>query len=166
MVPDDLFILYFYNKTTPETYLIPKDFQGKFRVIYGEQCGQDPKEENGRRVLEIPSSGILIIKPKFEAGIVNNEYYFIDKDGHRTKTQELFKGTGFDESKIGVFLDGTGNIGGQMPDGSLSSESPLAIHFSDYYVCKNDSDQYGNSKIESRFDSLTHAQVDQCRRKD
>jgi hypothetical protein len=61
--------LLFYNftgKTTPETFLIPKDFQGKIRVIYGEKCGIDPPEENGRRVLKIPNSGLLIIKPDIE----------------------------------------------------------------------------------------------------
>lgn len=164
-LPTTIIFLYFYSKTTPETYLIPQDFHGKFRVIYGEQCGIEPKEEDGRRVLEIPSNGILIIKPKFEAGTVDHEYYLVDKNGHKTKVPMLFDYNDSKKIKFGVFLDGTGSIAGQIPDGTSSSESPLAIHISDFYVLNGDTTQKEDYKFESRFDSLTSANVDLCRQK-
>jgi energy-coupling factor transporter transmembrane protein EcfT len=163
-LPTTFVFLYFYGKTTPETYLIPKDFNGKFRVIYGEQCGIEPKEENGRRVLEIPDNGILIIKPEFEAGTVDHEYYSVDKNGHRVKLTMLYD---FIDSKgkSGVYLSSTGSIGGPMPDGGSSSESPLAIEFGDFYVLNGDKTQKEDNRFETRFDSLTTANVDLCRHK-
>jgi hypothetical protein len=151
-----------------ETYLIPNDFEGNFRVIYGEKCGINPSYENGRRVLRIPDNGVLIIQPEFEPGIIDHEYYFVDRKGNRQKIKmfldynERMKGT------PGVLLGGSGSFGGTMPDGSSSGESEFAIHFTDFTVFNTDTTS-GNDEsgfnFQSRFDSLTNALVDQCRHK-
>lgn len=143
-----------------ELYLIPANFQGRFRVIYGEHCGIMPKYEHGRRVMEIPANGILIIQPLFKAGTVDNEYYVLDKSGKREKLKEVISTANTNNIK-GVELLSTGSIGGAMPDGSMSSESPLAIHFADFIVYNgNDS-----TTTFSQLDSLTNTLVTQCRGK-
>ena len=160
-IPVTGLIYHFAGKTIPATFLITKNFNGQFRVIYGEPCGIEPKTLNGRRVLEIPSNGILIIKPELEGGWNDYEYFLIDTNGSLTKLKDLttFKD---DREKIGVYLDGTGSIGGQMPDGSSSSESPLAIEFSDFVVFTGATtfDNYRNTLV---IDSLTSVLVDSCR---
>jgi hypothetical protein len=143
-----------------ETFLLPVGFEGNVRVVYGEECGIEPPFENGRRILQIPSNGLLIIKPEFVAGIIDHQYYFVDNIGNREIASQ------HDSSK-GISHGGTGSIGGAMPDGSISSESPFAIHFADIYVYNV------NAKVRTdreftlhkrRIDSLTTALVGECRK--
>lgn len=156
----------YFNRPEKELYLIPIGFKGRFRVIYGQECGISPLYEQGRRVLQIPDDGILIIKPTFKAGLIDNQYYLVNKSGRRQRARELL---GYREAKTktpGILLSRTGSLGGPMPDGSSSSESPLAIHYSDFEVFTKDtaviSDQVA-SRQEQTFDSLMTAKVDACR---
>jgi hypothetical protein len=158
----------YLTRPEKETYLIPNDFEGKFRVIYGEKCGINPPFENDRRVLNIPDNGILIIQPKFEAGIIDHEYFLVDKKGNRKKINMLWDYKQRTTESPGVLLGGSGSMGGAMPDGGSSSESPLAIHFTDFTVFNKDttsSDEREEFKFQQRFDSLTNALVDECRKK-
>lgn len=158
----------YWTRPEPETYLIKETFNGKFRVVYGEECGLEPKIENGRRILEIPDNGLVLIKPEFKAGVVDNEYYLVDSKGNRNKINELWN---YDQRKTltpGVLLRSSGSFSGQMPDGSSSSESPLAIHFTDFTVFNKDTtsvDDRTQYKIDQKFDSLTSAVVEACRKK-
>ena len=68
----------------------------------------------------------------------------------------------------GVLLGGSGAIGGSMPDGSSSTESLTAVHFTDFTVFNKDTtmiDQRTQFKFEQKFDSLTTAMVEECRKK-
>ncbi len=153
----------YLTRPESETFLIPADFEGKIRIIYGEECGINPPNENSRRVLKIPDNGLLIIQPEFEAGIIDHEYYFVDNKGNREKVNPFYEIK--DKSK-GVRLGGSGSIGGAMPDGSSSSESPLAIHFTDLYIYDDNSKELSDREYtlrERRIDSLTTALVNGCR---
>ncbi|MDP4255061.1 MAG: hypothetical protein Q8938_13715, partial [Bacteroidota bacterium] len=48
------------HKSEPETYLIPKGFQGRATIIFNQKLGVPSKYENGRRVYEMPLNGILL----------------------------------------------------------------------------------------------------------
>jgi hypothetical protein len=158
----------YLTRPEKETYLIPNNFEGQFRIIYGETCGINPTTEDGRRVLRIPENGILIIQPKFEAGTIDHEYYLADKNGKRQKINMRWDYKQRITKSPGVLLGASGSIGGAMPDGSSSSESPLAIRFTDFTVFNKDTTTRGereNYKIQQQFDSLTSALVDECRQK-
>jgi hypothetical protein len=158
----------YLTKPEKETYLIPKDFEGTFRVIYGEKCGINPSFENGRRILNIPDNGILIIQPKFEAGTIDHEYYLVDKKGNRKKINMIWDYKQWTTESPGVLLGGSGSMGGPMPDGGSSSESPSAIHFTDFTVFNKDTRTRGDIeeyKFEQVFDSLTKVLVDECRKR-
>lgn len=144
------------------TYLIPDDFEGEVRVVYGEECGINPPKEDGRIVLEIPDNGLLIIQSETTSGFIDHEYYFIDPKGRREKIESLSE----DQKDLkGVWYKGTGGFGGEMPDGSSSTLSPLAIHFYSLYVYD------GNSKLSDeeyelqrrQMNSLTRSLVKKCR---
>jgi hypothetical protein len=165
ILPMILLLVNIYGENTPETYLIPEDFNGRFRVIYEERCGIKTRREDGRRVLEIPKKRILIIKAKYEDGPIDHLYYLVDSEGHRTKVPMLHQGTNNENKTIGVFLLGNGIISGQMSDGSFSTESPLAIYYNDYFVVNGDSIQNEDFIKESHFDSLTNVYVGLCRQK-
>lgn len=158
----------YLTRPEKETYLIPNNFEGHFRIIYGETCGINPTTEDGRRVLQIPDNGILIIQPKFEAGTIDHEYYLVDKNGKRQKINMLWDYKQRTTKSPGVLLGGSGSMGGAMPDGSSSSESPLAIHFTDFTVFNKDTttqDEREDYKLQQQFDSLTNALVNECRQK-
>lgn len=65
---------------TPETFLIPKDFRGQITLIYYEPCGQTVPKVDGRLIYEIPDNGVMILTNKFETGIIDKEYYFVDNN--------------------------------------------------------------------------------------
>jgi hypothetical protein len=156
----------YLTRPEKELYLIPAKFEGKFRVVYGEECGVHPTYENGRRVMKIPNNGILIVKPKSESGLVDNEYYLIDNNGKRIKLNELFDYSERLTKSPGVLIGSSGSMGGAMPDGSFSSESPLAIHFTDFTVFNKDTttlDDRQYTLMERKFDSLTTDLVNKCR---
>jgi len=66
------FAYLYITKLDKKTYLIPDDFEGEIIVIYDEDCGIIPPVENGRMVFDIPKSGVLVIQPEFEAGIIDS----------------------------------------------------------------------------------------------
>jgi hypothetical protein len=150
-----------------EIYLIPATFEGKFRVVYGEACGVVPKMENGRRVMQIPENGLLIIQPEFVAGTVDNEYYFLEMNGKRTKIEEQSKLADQQMKSPRVVLERTGVIGGPTPDGGSSSRSPLAIHYADFMLYNKDTSTFDERQYilqETRLDSTTASLVDNCRK--
>ena len=165
-----LFLLSFLgscSRTAKETVLIPDNFEGEFRIVYGEKCGLNPKMERGRRVLEIPQNGLLIIQPEFEEGIIDRQYYFFDSDFNRAKINQLGDNEERKTKTPGVFVRGSGAMGGTMPDGGFSSESPLAIHFTDFTVFNTDTtiiDERERYKFHLRFDSITTELVKACRK--
>jgi hypothetical protein len=163
-LPASYLFLYWYGKTTPDTFLINSNFHGKFRVIYGENCGIEPPTEKGRRILRIPENGILIIKPKFESGYIDHQYYLTDSDGKMKKAYGIVDVRNKVDSFPAVALSGSGNISGPMPDGGSSSKSELSIHFSDFHVYSSDTIVSDDFKSDQRFDSLTSAIVEKCRK--
>ncbi len=153
----------YLSRPEPETFLIPQNFEGSFKVIYGEECGINPTTENGRRILQIPSNGILIIQPEFEAGIIDHEYYFVDEYQKRTKIEQFENYSDGTKNTPGVRLVGSGSFGGAMPNVGSSSESPLAIQYTDFQVYQDSIEKY-SFKEEEKFDSLTTALVEECRK--
>lgn len=141
LVPGGLLVLVggfwltaYLKKPTPELYLIPANFRGTMRIVYREKGGVNPPLENGRLVLKIPPDGILIIQPEFRSGRQDNEFYLVDEAGRR---ERLFDDTQAGEpSKVRpiVRTEGMKGLGGEMPDGSFSSDSPLAISYATYTV--------------------------------
>jgi hypothetical protein len=155
----------YFARHDKEIFLIPRNFKGKFRIVYETKCGIKPRVEQGSRVLEIPDNGLLIIRSRFKTGIVDHEYYFQDS-GKRIHINEMQTYAQKDTLAPGVLLQGTGIIPGSLPDGSTSPESSLAIHYSDFIVIEKDTasiDKTYALRQDLRLDSLTHAIVQMCR---
>src|SRR6185312_14368855 len=110
------------NPSEPETYLIPAGYTGRVNIIFNRINGEPPKYENGRRVYNIPTSGILLTQFKDEYGITDHKYYHIRNDGTRLpirifQTEYNKDGTTKwsinNPDEMGIFLDGTtGAYGG------------------------------------------------------
>ncbi|HYM92580.1 MAG TPA: hypothetical protein VET23_00435 [Chitinophagaceae bacterium] len=113
-----------HQNPEPETYLIPQGFTGRVNVIFNRKDGAPPKYEDGRRIYEIPSNGILLTQFKDEYGFVDHRYYYVDSNGKRTilkiyqhdyNKDGTVKWKVKDPNEIGIFSDGTtgqyGNTG-------------------------------------------------------
>ena len=109
------------KKMTPETFLVPKEFRGQITLIYQEPCGETVPIINGRLTYKIPSNGIMIVSNKFETGIIDQEYYFVDKNWNKIEPIQRLIQQDFNEeytlqknkhepprNKVGLFLLGTG----------------------------------------------------------
>ena len=84
---------------TPETFLLPQNFKGYFYIVYNQTNGQDKMFEQNRRLYSIPTTGILFTKfkadwgsIKFENGIINQQFYFVDNIRMRVKIKVLDTG--------------------------------------------------------------------------
>lgn len=84
-----MFACQFKKKVTPEVILIPAGYHGKVRIIFDKPCGSPESFENKSRVYIIPESGVLITKFKAEYGIINQEYYYTDVKGSRTRIPKM-----------------------------------------------------------------------------
>jgi hypothetical protein len=162
-VPLTIAFLYLYNWPSPKTFLIPFNYSGTVRVVYGEPCGVKTTKSDGRTEIIIPPNGFVILQDEPDSGIIDYEYYYLD-NGRRIKINSLDRyDTIATKSKLGVFLGGSGSFAGDMPDGSSSSESPLAIHYSDIFVNRPGQTEDFYRKDEKRIDSLTQSLVLRCR---
>jgi hypothetical protein len=123
------------NTAEAEVYLIPEGFTGKVNIVFNRNDGVPTKYEDGRRVYNIPSNGILLTQFKINDGFINREYYYVNKTNRIPL--EIFKyeykkdGTTSWEIKnddeIGVFLDGT--------SGSYGSSSSLShLEYQEFIV--------------------------------
>lgn len=145
-----------------QTFLIPEGFSGRFIVVTGEPCGIPDNKVDGRYVVDVPADGITIPQREFQGGWVDDEYYFVDAAGRRTRITES---TGFPRDSVpkpSVMLGGWGSMGGTLPDGSFSSEAPDAIHYRDYFVLTTDSI---SSVYKDQLDDLMESMVRSCRKR-
>jgi hypothetical protein len=157
--------LYSYmRRPIPETYLIKETFDGIVRVVYGEECGVEPRIENGRRILEVPDNGLLLIKPEFKEGPPDHEYYLVYSTGGRARMNKLWM---YDQRKTmapGVLMMGPGFMG-ETQDSSF--QVPLIeFQYNDFVVFNKataEIDERTRTEIGDEFDSLTFALVERCR---
>jgi hypothetical protein len=70
-----------------ETFLVPAGFQGRINVIFNQPNASPIPIENERRIYHIPSDGILVTSSKLETGFIDQEYYYVDKSGKKTKIE-------------------------------------------------------------------------------
>jgi hypothetical protein len=109
-------------QAVPETYLIPQRFRGTITVLYNEPCGQVIPTEKGRLIYRIPASGVLAVQHPYRAGVIKQNYYFVDAQGRRMQkiSQLLSQDDNEDHAlgknpqksskqEIGIFLSGAGS---------------------------------------------------------
>jgi hypothetical protein len=83
------FIWHEFQKTEPEYFLIPKNYNGKVQIVFNSKCGNKIEYENEIRIYRIPESGILFTKFKDEQGIINQKYFFVDENNNRKEITQF-----------------------------------------------------------------------------
>jgi len=157
-----LFVAWSFSQSfaPSQTFLFPEGFSGRFIVVEGEPCGLADRKEDGRFIIEVPSSGIVILQRPARGGWVDDKFFIVGKDGVRSPITQSIAPLNAATIRPSVMLGGSGSVGGLMSDGSSSTESAEAINFSDYYVLTADSNA---SFYDQAFDDMMVRLVKECR---
>jgi len=139
------------------TVLIPSDFSGTLRIVREEKCGKKIETISGKRIIEIPRNGILIIRDTLEIYYIAHEFFLVDSTGKKILIPDITdEEEPIDALTVGVKLIGPGGFA--IADGSYSNMVFLEL------VVSNP----GHTPInmdEEIFDELTRATVISCRQK-
>jgi len=86
-----LSLLFFIScsKTENTLTLIPDGYIGTIQIWFNQENGIEEKYEGEKRVYEIPENGILKTKFSPQFGYHFPEYYYVSKNGQRTKIQPI-----------------------------------------------------------------------------
>jgi len=165
------FVAYQIQKAQPESTLVASTYRGEIVIFYDETCGRDQVTENGRRIYNIPSNGVLITKFQENTGYLDRKFYLLDAAGVRTEILFFYRRKYEDEARewklfhngniedfsrqtVGVF-----NSGG-TPTYAISQKS---LHFTiaDFkYFERVEQDQIAESE---RFADLAAKLLLECR---
>ena len=150
MIIFTLVFLFGCNNPTPETYLIPSKFEGKVDIIFNQTNGSKPVHENGRRVYNIPTDGILLTQFKNEEGFINHAYYYVDSLGNRTPL-EIFR---YDHNKDGTvrWIIKDSSVVGVFNDGTVGSLGNSKYVFQEFVVCNFN--EYNNINNKLNYDKV------------
>lgn len=160
-IPLTFLFLYIFNYSTPKTILIPKDFDGKFRIVYEEKCGSNYQDIDGIKTLVLNEKGILVLNENFDSHI-NFNYYLVDKLGNKTRIQQILAFKDRAQKQSCILVAGSGTIG-QTIEANSTNQEEKEINYSDFYVYNKNTVKGNDYKSQQRFDSLTIAIVNQCR---
>ena len=83
-------VIYFFNASKGQVYVLPEGFKGIVLIAYDQQDGLEDVKENGKLIYRIPKNGILRLKRKEAATISQSWYYFEDDQGNRTEFYYCF----------------------------------------------------------------------------
>ncbi|RYZ87670.1 MAG: hypothetical protein EOP04_11165 [Proteobacteria bacterium] len=73
------------SQEVKETFLLPKGFQGRVYVVFGQSNFRETPMVNGRRFYNIPMDGIFVTCSYFLLGSLSDrEYYYVDSMGNKT----------------------------------------------------------------------------------
>jgi hypothetical protein len=130
----------------PETYLIPKGYRGPLIVIYNQDgksipltngfdkglytkaLGSPIQYENGRRLYQMPTNGVLLTQFRWQIGLIGPkslQFYYVGRDGYREKLETYRMDSSDvhyrkyivkDPNKICVFTGGLIGSSGGAPD--------------------------------------------------
>ncbi len=150
------------NAPTERTFLIPSNYQGTLRIIYGEKCGVQPKEENGREIVEFQKNGLAILNTENDFKI-KNEFYLADDKGKRTKVNEI---SAFEDriTRMPAILAGGETVSTSVVNYE-NSKSTLSggADCVDYYLYNTNTTKIEEAHLSERLDSLTNSVVNACR---
>ncbi|MFJ7744722.1 DUF6843 domain-containing protein [Peribacillus sp. NPDC097295] len=82
-IPSSLF-----EEQTNELLLIPKGYEGEVRVVRNIKDAPPPEKSDGFDVYRINNKGYTLSPFPESEGIIHNQYYYVDTEGHREKIDE------------------------------------------------------------------------------
>jgi hypothetical protein len=151
------------NRSLPNTFLIPADYEGVLRVVYEEKCGITPKVENGRQILEFKNDGLIVLNTTVDTG-KDNIYYLVDRKGNRKTVTEI---PDFREqtNKTPAIVVGPVSVSTQYitsVNSKITTSSGGAAYM-DFKLYNKNNKEIRDEEFYQKLDSLTNAAVNACR---
>src|SRR5690606_33611205 len=75
-IPCTAAFLYFYNYSPTKLIFLPKNYEGRCRIVYGGPCGQPYDVYDGMKTISVGSTGTTLLREKFD-GKLNFIYRFV-----------------------------------------------------------------------------------------
>ncbi len=115
------------NNGDKEVIILPKNYRGYVVIIYNQKAGVQAKYENGKRIYEIPSSGIL--KTQFDGNYGLREFteYYFEKIAPENKIPSYVEFVKMPSNTIIGFMGATGNA-------NKDYEGKQTVEYTLYYV--------------------------------
>ncbi|WP_260287842.1 DUF6843 domain-containing protein [Peribacillus aracenensis] len=77
-----------FEKHTNEVYLIPKGYEGEVRVVYNIKDAPKPKKSEDFDIYRMNEKGYTLSPLPEREGIINNQYFYIDKEGNKERIDD------------------------------------------------------------------------------
>jgi len=151
-----LFLLSSCTQTTqPESFFFENN--KRFIVIYGGECGVEPEIVKGRRILNIPSDGILIIKPEFEDGPIDYRFFKKEISGNYKEIEINYYNPKDGQPVPGVRVLGKGLLSTKDAhfDSSITGVS--------FYLLEDNEEEIYNMEELNEFNIKLSYKLDSCK---
>lgn len=146
-LPANSLSLEMYKYLKRKEFLVPVHYSGPLRIIYEENCGEKLNDQD--KTYQFPQDGILILSATEDGGL-NHHYFYIGKNGKKIEIPEVDPITS-QEPIPNISLIQYGEKNG--------------IKYLDLYCNTRDVIPYHFGGSHPKFDSLTVAKVNECRKK-
>ncbi|RFU64199.1 hypothetical protein [Bacillus sp. V59.32b] len=98
-----------FEEKTNEYYIIPAGYTGQIQVLYNIKYAPQPEKIGNYNVIEINEKGYGITRLSQGEGIIENKYFYEDKEGNKEKIDEKC-----------IYLGGSGTTSGDGYEYSYS----------------------------------------------
>jgi len=141
--------------TQPESFFFEEN--KRFIVIYGEECGVEPEIKEGRRILNIPLDGILIIQPNFEDGPIDYRFFRKDISGNYKEIDINYYNPNDGQPVPGV------RILGKCPISTKDTQFSASTVGISFYLLDNNEEEIYNTKEINEFNIKIANKLNSCK---
>lgn len=120
------------KKSEKEILLVPKNYSGYIIILFDQKYGTPEKMQDGKRVYEIPSSGILKTQFKWNEGLREFPEYYFEKISATNNIPSFTEFNKIPDNKIVGLMGGGGTA-------NKDHAGKERVQFAFYYVGKKDS---------------------------
>ncbi len=115
------------NNGDKEIIIVPKNYTGYIVIIYSQKNGKPIKYENGKRIYEIPSNGILKTQFKGNYGLRDFTEYYFEQVNPNNKIPSYVEFDKIPPNVVVGFIGANGNA-------NKDYEGKQTVEYSFYYV--------------------------------
>jgi hypothetical protein len=149
-------------KAEPEIFLIPDNFRGHIVVVFNEDCGSSSIYEDGRRIYDFSQNNIVITKSKSQLGVLNRQFYSLDKTGKRTEMPEFHWGNFEEEQKDWHWVFSGSNLSKNTVGVFWAYRNDYSFVISDYEFLEKQ-DMQARDETQKLFQTKLEAALINCR---
>lgn len=155
-LPCTVAFLYLYNYSPTKLILLPQNYEGSFRIVYGEPCGHPYDVYDGMKTINIDSAGIVLMREKFD-GKLNFKYRFAGEETNDIRV--LFNLADTVKHDVAI-IPGSSSIHYATTSIDLKEANEVDFRYSEFFLYRKGwTTNFGDETV----DSLTISTIQNCR---